>query len=111
MSGDYILKRSGDRYMFNLRAGNYQVILVSQRYATKAGAQNGIESVRKNAEIDGRYKRLKAKDGSDYFNLTAGNGEIVGTSEMYESVAAMNKGIESVKANGPTAIVKDQTLD
>lgn len=109
MSGDYILKRSGDQFMFNLRAGNYQVILTSQRYTSKAAAQNGIASVQKSAPSDGRYQRLKAKDGRDYFNLTAANGEIIGTSEMYESTAARDKGIESVKANGPTTTVQDKT--
>lgn len=109
MSGDYILKRSGDQYMFNLRAGNYQVILTSQRYSTKAAAENGIASVQKNSADDARFQRLKAKDNSDYFNLTAGNGEVIGRSEMYTSSAARDKGIESVKTNGTTTKVQDQT--
>jgi uncharacterized protein YegP (UPF0339 family) len=32
-----------------------------------------------------------------YFNLKAGNGEIIATSEMYESKQACKKGIASVK--------------
>ena len=109
MSGDYILKRSGDKFMFNLRAGNHQVILSSQRYASKASAQQGIESVRKNAPDDGRYRREVAKDGSYYFNLVASNGETIGSSEMYNTAAARDNGIESVKTNGPTDVVKDET--
>lgn len=109
MSGDYILKRSGEQFMFNLRAGNHQVILSSQRYASKASAQQGIESVRKNAADDARYRRLMAKDGSAYFTLVAANGEIIGTSEMYTTTAARDKGIESVKTNGPDGAVKDET--
>jgi uncharacterized protein YegP (UPF0339 family) len=109
MSGDYILKRSGEQFMFNLRSGNHQVILTSQRYASKASAQQGIVSVRKNASDDARYNRLTAKDGSFYFNLAAANGEIIGSSEMYTTAAARDKGIESVKANGPTGVVKDET--
>ncbi|MDY0310363.1 MAG: YegP family protein [Castellaniella sp.] len=109
MSGDYILKRSGEQFMFNLRAGNHQVILSSQRYASKASAQQGIESVRKSAADDARYRRLTAKNGSFYFNLVAANGEIIGSSEMYTTEAARDKGVESVKTNGPTAVVKDET--
>lgn len=109
MSGDFILKRSGDQYMFNLRAGNYQVVLTSQRYTTKAAAQNGIASVQKNSPDDSRYQRLEAKNGSDYFNLTAVNGEIIGSSQMYKGAVARDKGIESVKTNGSTATVQDQT--
>jgi uncharacterized protein YegP (UPF0339 family) len=109
MSGEYILKSSGDKFLFNLRSGNHQVILASQRYASKASALGGIESVRKNSPSDARYGRLTAKDGSHYFTLTATNGEVIGTSEMYPTTAARDKGIESVKANGPAAPVQDQT--
>ncbi|WP_323017799.1 YegP family protein [Castellaniella sp.] len=109
MSGEYILKSSGDKFMFNLRSGNHQIILTSQRYASKASAQGGIESVKKNSPDDARYGRLIAKDGSHYFHLTATNGEIIGSSEMYTTAAARDKGIESVKTNGPTAPVQDET--
>ena len=43
------LKKSGDQYMFNLHAPNHEVIATSERYTTKASAENGIESVKKNA--------------------------------------------------------------
>lgn len=42
------------------------------------------------------------------FNLKAGNGQIIGTSELYESEAARENGIESVKKNAPDAeVVED----
>ncbi|MGB6155663.1 MAG: YegP family protein [Castellaniella sp.] len=109
MSGEYILKTSGEKFMFNLRAGNHQVILTSQRYASKAAALGGIESVRKNAASDARFARLTAKDGSHYFHLSATNGETIGSSEMYTTAAARDKGIASVQANGPTGVVRDDT--
>lgn len=109
MSGTYDLKRSGEQFMFNLKAGNGQTILTSERYASKASAQGGIESVRKNSPIDERYERKVAKDGSPYFNLLAANGEVIGRSEMYSSVAARDNGIASVKTNGPDGVVKDNT--
>ena len=43
------LKKSGYQYMFNLHAPNHEVIATSERYTTKSSAENGIESVRKNA--------------------------------------------------------------
>ncbi len=49
MSGEYMLTRSGEPFVFNLRAANHQVILSSRRYASKASAQQGIESVKKNS--------------------------------------------------------------
>jgi hypothetical protein len=36
-------------YRFRLKAGNGEVIANSEAYSSKASAQNGIESVRKNA--------------------------------------------------------------
>ncbi len=42
------------------------------------------------------------------FDLKAGNGEVIATSEVYNSEAACLKGIESVKTNA-CAEVEDQT--
>ena len=43
------------------------------------------------------------------FDLKATNGQVIATSEVYESDAACNKGIESVKKNAPVAKFEDQT--
>lgn len=49
-NGYFKLKKTSDnQYMFNLHAGNHEIIATSERYTTKAAAQNGIESVKKNA--------------------------------------------------------------
>lgn len=70
--------------------------------------KNGIESVRKNSQVDARFDRLEAKNGKPYFNLKATNGQIIGNSEMYESVAARENGIASVAKNAPDADVKEE---
>ena len=106
MAGRFELKQAKDsQYMFNLKAGNGQVILTSELYKTKAAAENGIESVRKNAPDDGRYERTENKNGEPYFKLKAGNGQEIGRSEYYSSAAAMENGIASVKTNAPDAPV------
>jgi uncharacterized protein YegP (UPF0339 family) len=43
------------------------------------------------------------------FRLKAGNGEIIATSEAYNSKSSAQNGIESVKTNAPGASVDDQT--
>ena len=43
------------------------------------------------------------------FDLKAGNGEVIATSEVYESEAACNNGVESVMKNAPIAGVEDLT--
>ena len=45
------------------------------------------------------------------FDLKAGNGEVIATSEVYSSDAACKNGIESVKKNAPVAAVEDQTVE
>lgn len=40
---------SANKYMFNLKAANSQVIGTSQSYESEASRENGIESVKKNA--------------------------------------------------------------
>ena len=110
MAGKFeISKRSNGEYQFNLKAGNGQVILTSEGYGDKGGCTNGIESVRKNAASDANFERKTAKDGSPYFVLLATNKEVIGTSEMYKSSAAMERGIASVRANAPNAVVVDKT--
>lgn len=49
----------------------------------------------------GKFEIKTAKNGQFYFNLKAGNGEIILSSEMYTTKAACNKGIASVKKNAP----------
>jgi len=112
MAGKFELKKSKNgKFMFNLRAGNNQVILTSETYNDKDGAQGGIESVRNNANDDARYERRNSTKNEPYFVLKAINGEIIGTSEMYSSASAMENGIASVKANGPGASVVDMTAN
>lgn len=105
-----IKKRKNNEFQFDLKASNGQIILTSEGYTTKENCKNGIESVKKNSQIDSRYEKLEAKNGKPYFNLKASNGQVIGTSEMYESVAARDNGIASVKKNAPDADVVDLTI-
>ena len=57
----------------------------------------------------GKFEIRRVKTGVK-FNLKAGNGEIIATSEVYSSEASCRKGIESVRrccAGG----IEDQTLE
>lgn len=110
MAGYFELKSAaGSQFMFNLKAANHQIILTSESYKTKQAALAGIESVQKNGKDDGRFERKTAKNNAPYFVLTAANGQTIGKSEMYSSVASMENGIASVKTNAPGASVKDLT--
>ncbi|MBW2938023.1 YegP family protein [Aureisphaera sp. CAU 1614] len=101
------LKKSGDKFHFVLKAGNGQVILTSQMYASKASAMNGIESVKKNCGDEKCWETKTAKNGKFHFNLKSTNGQIVGSSQMYKDESGMKNGIASVQKNAPGADVKE----
>ena len=53
----------------------------------------------------GKFEIKNTKTGIK-FNLKAGNGEIIATSEGYKSKAGCKNGIESVKKNADSEIVE-----
>ncbi|MBI9051662.1 MAG: YegP family protein [Anaerolineaceae bacterium] len=106
MAGKFEVKTTaGGQFMFNLKAGNGQIILTSESYKAKASALNGVESVKKNAKSKAQFETLESKNGQPYFVLKATNGEVIGRSEMYSSTSSMQNGIESVMENAPKAAV------
>ena len=54
---------------------------------------------------------IKTSDAGCRFNLVAGNGQVIGTSQVYSSMDACKNGIESVKTNAPIAQIEDQTKE
>lgn len=79
----------------------------SETYESKDGCENGISSVQENAQDKTNFRLETASDGQFYFNLVAGNGQTIGTSEMYTTEAGRDNGIESVMENAPEAEVKE----
>ena len=108
--GKFIIKtdKRGE-YRFNLHAENGQVILSSEGYTSKAACENGVQSVIKNAPEIKHFEKNKSSNGKYYFNLKAANGQVIGTSQMYEAVQSRDNGISSVITNGPIATVVDES--
>jgi uncharacterized protein YegP (UPF0339 family) len=110
MAGKFELyKDKAGEFRFRLKAGNGETILASEGYKARASAENGIASVRKNSQDDGRFDRKESSSGKPMFNLKASNGQVIGTSELYSSASSRDNGIESVKKNAPGAEVVDLT--
>jgi uncharacterized protein len=107
--GKFVTKpASNGQFMFNLKAGNGETILTSELYTSKAARNDGIISVQNNCTNDGRYDRKLSSNKKHYFNLKAANGQVIGTSEMYESSTGMENGITSVKLNGTTKTIVEE---
>jgi uncharacterized protein YegP (UPF0339 family) len=110
MAGKFeIYRDKGGEYRFRLKAGNGEIILASEGYKAKDSAENGVQSVRKNAAEEARFEKKTSTGGKPFFVLKAGNHQVIGQSEMYESEAARDAGIRSVQNAAADAAVDDQT--
>ncbi len=58
----------------------------------------------------GKYLMKRTKTGIK-FDLKAGNGEVIATSEVYTTERACRAGIASVQKNAPVAAVENQTVE
>lgn len=58
----------------------------------------------------GKFVMRKTATGIK-FDLKAGNGEVIATSEVYTTERACKNGIASVQKNAPIAGVEDQTVE
>jgi uncharacterized protein YegP (UPF0339 family) len=110
MAGKFVITQGKDeKYYFNLKAGNGEVILASQGYKSKADCLNGIESVKKNSVSEDRFEVKKSHDDKDYFVLTATNGQTIGNSQMYKSHSGCLNGMKSVAKSSADASIADET--
>lgn len=108
--GKFVISaRSNGEFQFVLKADNGVNILSSQGYTTKAGCSNGVESVKKNSQSKGNFEQKTSANGKYYFVLKAGNGQVIGTSQMYESNDACVNGLASVLKNAHNADIVDET--
>ncbi len=104
-----IYKDSADEFRFRLKASNGEKVLKSEGYKSKAGAENGIQSVKTNAPLSERFEKKTSTNGAPYFVLKAANHEVIGTSEMYSSTSARDGGIDAVQRAAASATTIDET--
>lgn len=116
--GKFVMKPAKTGFVFNLKAGNGEIIAVSEVYTTEAACLKGIESVRKNAveakledqTVEGfekvtnpKFEVYADKRGEFRFRLKARNGEIIAVGEAYKAKASCLNGIDSIRRNAPDA--------
>lgn len=120
--GTFVVKETANGIMFNLKAGNGEVIATSEVYSSKDACLNGIESVKNNAALaniedqtvegfeslkNPKFEVYLDKRGEYRFRLIATNGQIISVGESYKAKAGCLNGIESIKKNAPEAEVKE----
>ncbi len=122
--GKFVAKQTKNGgFVFNLKAGNGEIIAVSETYSSESACLSGIESVRKNAVeakledqtvenfekvTNPKFEVYKDKAGEFRFRLKAKNGEIIATGESYKAKASCLNGIDSIRRNAPDSpVVKE----
>lgn len=101
---------------------NSEIMVWSENYASKASAENCIDSIKKNAPDAAivdltadetgsgyRFEIEQAKNGEYFTRFKAANGETVVRSETYTTKRNAKNCAESVQKNGPGAPVEDET--
>ena len=112
--GKYVIPTTEKGSRFVLKAGNGEVIAVSQMYASLDGCVNGVASVKNNAPeanvedqtVEGfekqpcpKFEVYVDKAGEFRFRLLAKNGQNIAASEGYTAKKSCLNGIESVRKN------------
>ena len=121
--GKFAVRTNEKGTRFNLKAGNCEVIATSQMYKSEKSCMAGIASVVKNAPIavvenqtvEGfekqphpKFEVYEDKGGQFRFRLKAKNGQIIAASEGYKSLKSCLNGIESVRKNANSPVVKEE---
>jgi uncharacterized protein len=104
---NYEVREARDaQFYFVLKAGNNEIVGVSELYASKSNAERGFDRLARlvtNAKIADakrtpRFELFQSEaDSQFYFRLRAGNGEIVLGSEGYTAKASAEAGIDAVR--------------
>lgn len=118
--GKFVIKQAKTGFIFNLKAGNGEVIATSEVYATIDACKNGVASVQKNAPIaaiedqtvkdfetqkNPKFELYADKRGEFRFRLKAANGQIIAVGEGYKAKASCKNGIASIVKNAPEAAI------
>ena len=118
--GKFVIKQAKSGFVFNLKAGNGEVIATSEVYSTIDACKNGVASVQKNAPIaaiedqtakdfetqkNPKFEVYADKRGEFRFRLKAANGQIIAVGEGYKAKASCLNGIASIVKNAPDAAV------
>jgi hypothetical protein len=107
--GKYQITATADsQYRWVLKASNGEILITSETYTDFQMCLKGLRSSKESIDLKNFAKELSSGE-THYFNQTADNGQVLGTSEMYSSATARDAGIASVKKTAPTAAIQDLT--
>jgi len=95
-TGKYEIYEENKNYYIKLKANNAQVLFVSQGYASKASAKQGLETIKK-AIAENRFTVGKDKQKRYQFNLYSSTNQLILTGETYPIKTSCVSAINSVR--------------
>lgn len=102
-----IFKDKSGGFRFRLKNRKDNIVLSSESYTQKTNCQKGVSSVKRNSKNEDRFDLRLSENKKWYFNLKAGNGQIVATSQLYDSEAKAKDAIKEIVGFAPTATTTD----
>lgn len=101
-SGKYEIFQDEGSYFVRLRANNSQVLFVSTKYASKASAKQGLETIKKAIE-EKRFTVGRDKQKRYQFNLYSSTNQLILSGETYPQKSSCISAITSVRKFAPKA--------
>lgn len=102
-----IIRGKNEKYYFRLRMADGAIILHSDGFKVRDGAEKGIELVRLSVYYDERFKRKISRDGRYFFEIMSMENHILGTSRRFNTIQDCDRAIGLVKDLAPEATIED----
>lgn len=91
-----VYKGNNNELYFRLVDTTGKILLSSEGYKQKENVLNGIESVKKNLPLPTGIEKKESSNGKHFFNVKSTNGQIVGTSTMFDTPDLRDKWIKDL---------------
>lgn len=105
-----VYKGANDEHYFRLVDTKHQVLLTGEGYTQKENMLNGIESIKTNLPLPKGVEKKESSDGKHFFNIKSSNGEIVGTSMLFNSKETRDQSIIQIEKELPEVLVIDALM-
>ena len=93
-----LYQSTDSQWRFRVVAGNGRILLSSEAYVSKQGAQNGIDSVLENGVDPAQYVLNLGASGKYNLRLRAGNYEVIAFTQSYSTKSNATRAIKSCVA-------------
>jgi uncharacterized protein len=110
MAAKFVVKAGGvGQYFFNLMSDDGKKLLTGGMSATKANVFNRIADVKQYARESVRYEKVTTSDGRISFRLSNTSNEILGASEVYDSIDARDAALLKVMNTSADAAIVEES--